>query len=61
MPAVNRILAISKKKEFKQFFRDKLIMFAFLFLPVSLTVILGYALNFDLYGIRKSVGFNSGI
>ncbi|MGE5621110.1 MAG: ABC transporter permease [archaeon] len=49
-----RILAISKK-EFKQFYRDKLILFAFLFLPVSLTVILGYALNFDLYGIRVGI------
>ncbi|MGE5430165.1 MAG: ABC transporter permease [Syntrophomonadaceae bacterium] len=51
---INRILAISKK-EFKQFFRDKLILFAFLFLPVSLTIILGYALNFDLYGIKVGV------
>lgn len=51
---ISRILAISKK-EFKQFFRDKLILFAFMFLPVSLTVILGYALNFDLYGIKVGV------
>lgn len=51
---INRILAISKK-EFKQFFRDKLILFAFLFLPVSLTIILGYALNFDLYGIKVGI------
>ncbi|MGE5352307.1 MAG: ABC transporter permease [Acidobacteriota bacterium] len=51
---INRILAISKK-EFRQFFRDKLILFAFLFLPVSLTIILGYALNFDLYGIKVGI------
>lgn len=51
---INRILAISKK-EFKQFLRDRLILFAFLFLPVTLTVILGYALNFDLYGIKVGV------
>lgn len=52
--AWNRIFAIAKK-EFKQFYRDKLLLFAYFFLPVILVVILGYALNFDLFGIRVGV------
>lgn len=43
------------KKEFKQFLRDKRLIFVSLFFPVFLLVIFGYAVNFDVKNIKVAV------
>ncbi|MEK7394595.1 MAG: ABC transporter permease, partial [Fibrobacterota bacterium] len=42
-------------KEFKQSFRDKLTLAAYLFLPVFLLLLFGYALSFDVKHVKLAV------
>jgi len=49
-----RIYAIAKK-EVKQLFRDRRMMFVIFFFPVFLLGIFGYAVNFDVHNIRLAV------
>jgi ABC-2 type transport system permease protein len=49
-----RIYSIAKK-EVKQLFRDRRMMFVVFFFPVFLLGIFGYAVNFDVHNIRLAV------
>ncbi|PJA97323.1 MAG: ABC transporter permease, partial [Ignavibacteriales bacterium CG_4_9_14_3_um_filter_34_10] len=46
-----RLFAIAKK-EVKQLFRDRRMMFVIFFFPVFLLGIFGYAVNFDVHNIQ---------
>ncbi len=43
------------KKEFKQLWRDKRLLFVILFFPIFLLIIFGYAVNFDVKNIQLAV------
>ena len=49
-----RLFAIAKK-EVKQLFRDRRMMFVIFFFPVFLLGIFGYAVNFDVHNIQLAV------
>ncbi len=51
---MRRIIAITKK-EIKQLFRDKRMLFVIFFFPVLLLGVFGYAVNFDVQNVQLAV------